>query len=97
MDRQDKKQKNTVNMQDPEHNLLGTEKKNGMEHTHIMNDGRSISEEGTWQNPHGEEKPRTTNKKNGETHWCKQVFSLEEGGGGVGGGGDDDDDDDDDL
>jgi hypothetical protein len=34
-----------------------------MEHAHIMNDGRSISEEGIWRNPRGEEKPRTTNEK----------------------------------
>jgi hypothetical protein len=34
-DRQDKKRKNTGNMLDPEHNLLGTEKKNGLEHAHI--------------------------------------------------------------
>jgi hypothetical protein len=46
-DRQEKKRKNTGNMRDPEHNLLGTEKKNGMEHSHVTNDGRSISEEGT--------------------------------------------------
>jgi hypothetical protein len=34
-------------MRDPEHNILGTEKKNGMEHADITNDGKSISEEGT--------------------------------------------------
>jgi hypothetical protein len=42
---------------------LGTEKKNGMEPAHITTDGRSINEEGTRQNPHGEEKPRKTNEK----------------------------------
>jgi hypothetical protein len=34
-----------------------------MEHSHITNDGRSISEDGTWRNPCGEEKRRTTNEK----------------------------------
>jgi hypothetical protein len=43
-DGQDEKRKNTGNMWDPQHNLLGTEKKKGMEHAHVTNDGRSISE-----------------------------------------------------
>jgi hypothetical protein len=45
--RDGEKRKNTGNMRDPEHNLLGTDKKNGTEHAHITNDGGSFSEEGT--------------------------------------------------
>jgi hypothetical protein len=65
-------------MWDPEHNLLGTEKKNGMEPAHITNDGRSISEEGTMtESPWGRE-TEDDQWKDGETDWCKQIFGLEE-------------------
>jgi endo-beta-N-acetylglucosaminidase D len=75
MARQDKNWKNTGNMQHPEHNLLGTEKKNRMEHAHSMNDGRLVRR--VYDRIRGRE-TEDDQWNDGETHWCKQVFGLYE-------------------
>jgi len=42
-DGQNEKRKNTGNMWDPKHNIVGTKEKNRMEHAHIENGRRSTS------------------------------------------------------
>ena len=46
-DGQNEKLKNTGNMWDPKHNIVGTKEKNRMEHAHIENGRRSTSKKST--------------------------------------------------
>ena len=68
-DGQNEKRKNTGNMWDSKHNIVGTKEKNRMEHAHIENGRRSTSKKSSWRNPWREETPRSTDEKMERRTW----------------------------